>query len=226
MKNYILTLITLLSLTASAYAQEFGLHFNINEAYSLSNSELGHYPVLWYSSNSKKVLLGGFGLGLSYEKSLQKKFDLFTQLNIQRSRFRDKPTRFLDENGQSLGNSNGINTSYTANLFVIPTLKPGESEIVTLGIGLGLRYVLSSKTNYGEQFVFGELTDLNFDRRSTSPIIFYLPVRLRFKLSKIMLETGFDYDLSNASRLRDNKDKFLTLQTGVAYRFIRSEKDD
>lgn len=217
-----------LSLSTVSFTQtsSWALHLNVNEVYPTKNSDLTFYPVLWHDAGNSNILVGGFGAGVSLEQPLSEKFSLITQLNLQRSRFRDNPTILTDENGSRLGAISGINTSYSANLFTIPYLNPLDGDKLSLGIGVGLRALLSSITSYGESFVNGNLTELKFNRRAAAPVIVYLPLRVSYKLNRLQFIVGFDYDISNASRLPGVKEKYLTLQSGISYTLNQSKEED
>jgi len=226
-KKHTIIIFVLLCFTYISFAQTntWELHVNVNEIYPTKNSDLTFYPVLWYDSDNSNLLVGGFSAGISLDRPLTQKFSLLSQLSLQRSRFRDNPTIFADANGAQLGAISGINTSYSANLFTVPYLNPINGDKLSLGIGLGLRAILSSVTYYGETFVNGEATELKFDRSAAAPVVLYLPLRLRYQLGKIQLEAGFDYDISNASRLADVKEKYFTLQAGISYRLNQIKEE-
>ena len=224
MKTFVLFVLFIGVYIGHLDAQVWELHINVNEIYPTQNKELGYYPILWYSSLTEDVLVGGFGAGISMSKILKPRVELLSHLNVQRSRFRDNPVIFQDPNGSRLGNFSGINTSYSANFFMLPNLKITKGERLAFGLGLGVRAVLSSKTNYGEAVINGETRSLNYSRRSAARLIGYLPLRIRYDLGAILLETGFDYDISNASRLDGVKERYFTLQSGIAFKLNRSKK--
>lgn len=217
---FVLLSLSYVQLPAQAkYAdKEFRLHLNVNQLYPSGNSDLGYYPILWYSSTaSSKLLAGGFGIGLSYHNELNKQLFLRTRLNLQRSRFYDQPTHFNDLNSSALGAFFGVNTSYNINVQIMPNVKFGANQRWSFGLGAGTRVVLSSISDYGEAFVDGEVRELKFKRRSQAPIVAYTTTRLRFAIRKLEFSIGLDIDFTNSSTLDGQLEKYYIWQTGIAY---------
>ncbi len=198
--------------------QKFNLHVHVNEVYPSGDSNLGHYPILWYDSQDAKVLVGGFGLGVSYQSQLKNQFYLRSKLDIQRSRYYDQPTIFNDANGASLGAFFGVNTSYSIHVSALPSIAFGAKSRWSFALGAGARVVLSSISDYGESFINGEQTALKFKRRAQAPVIAYCASRIRFNIGKLEFSTGLDADFTNASRLSTQKEKFYIWQTGIAHK--------
>ena len=145
--------------TQKAVSQNFAFHLNGNTTFIANNDLKGQYPILWYSPDDDRgILVGGFGVGVSYHHLWKEKNLLKVQLNAQRSRFYDTPTIFLDENGNPLGAFIGINTNLNASLFGMPVFSIAENKKWQVGAGLGLRGTFYSKTDYGETFVNGKKT--------------------------------------------------------------------
>ena len=226
MNKLICTILSLCLFNVVLQAQDLRLHVNANEVYTFGNNELGYYPILWYSSNTEKVLVGGFGLGISSSKSLSENFSLRAQINLQRSRFYDSPVPFNDANGQAIGAFFGVNTNYSANLFGLPILHFGSTRNWGLAIGLGARIMISTRSNYGVAAINGEITDLKFKRRAHAPISVFVPFRFQYASGRWLFETGIDLDITDSNRLNGVTERYLIWQSGIAIALSKTKGKD
>lgn len=205
-------------------AQSWSIHINANETYPLSNELLGQYPMLWYSSSEGRgVLVGGFGLGVSYQTALNEKFRIKYQVNGQRSRFYDEPTVFNDYNGQALGGIIGINTNLNLSGFALPYLEILPDKNISLGAGLGLRGVFYSKTDYGTAVVNGITTTLKLNNKSLAPLVLILPVEVSWAPGRFSVATRGEFSVTKTSRLSAKNDRSFVVFVELGYRFMEKK---
>ena len=182
--------------------QSWQIHINGNETYHIGNKTLGYYPILWYSSDDDRgVLVGGFGLGLSYAKPLNEKIDVKYQFNVQRSRFYDSPIILRDYNGALIGGILGVNTNYNISGFVLPHIVVLNKVNLKVGLGLGFRYYLHSKSDFGKAFVNGGLTSLNINNNSRNPFLLTIPLEISNNIKRWIFAIRTEASVNSSSRL-------------------------
>ncbi|MEO1452093.1 MAG: hypothetical protein AAFV07_21355 [Bacteroidota bacterium] len=164
-------------------AQTWRIHVNGNEIYPLNDQELGYFPILLYDNKyAKNIVVGGFGLGISYTIPLKQQLDFKGQVNIQRSRFYDRPVALINPLGEPIGGSIGINTQLNALAMGLAIWAPGQQERWKTGAGLGLRSNLWAGVNYGT-FELGGDEEIKVIRdRTQSRLILLLPVEVQVAL--------------------------------------------
>jgi hypothetical protein len=201
-------------------AQDWGIHLHVNELYPIANSEQGYYPILWFSSaESSSVLVGGFGIGISRKISIKEKLPLKLQLNVARSRYYDSATVLTDANGAALGAFLGVNTNYHASLLGMPTWTLTKKEKLKLGVGLGLRYIFSSKTDFGETFINGDLRELKINKLSEAPFVLFLPIELSYSLNQFTFGIRGELGLTKSTKLANLNDRNFLLVSELTYSF-------
>ena len=205
-------------------AQRWSIHLNVNEYYPLYAPEKGYYPILWYSSDEGRgVLLGGFGGGVSWSKSMTDHWRLKAQANLLRSRYYDEPVLFVDEQGQSLGAGIGITTNLNVTAFCIPTYQFARRW--QIGVGLGLQSTLLSKSDYGKFIVQGEKKNLKFNNKSVQPAVLTLPVELTRTFGRFSLSCRLEVALTKVSRLSYASDeRFVNGVLELGYRFGKGDQ--
>lgn len=188
-------------------AQTWAFHLNGNSTFPLGNDEKTSHPMLWISSkqNQDKVIVGGFGGGVSYRKNWKEGIDFKIQANFQRSRFYDRPTIFTDENGFPVGAFIGVNTNLNAALFGMPIFDLTSSGKILFGGGLGVRGIFWSRSNYGGAVIQGEPAELKLKNKSLSPITLIFPLEFIFDMGVIELGLRSEASLTRSSRLPNEK---------------------
>lgn len=205
-----------------AKGQEWSVHINGNETYPIANDQLGQYPILWYSSTEGRgVLVGGFGLGVSYTKLLSDKLNIKYQFNGQRSRFYDEPSIFTDFNGAPIGGIIGINTNLNISALAIPSVKIISGKGFNLGLGLGARGVLWSRTDYGEAIVNGVETELKLKNKSLAPFVVLLPVEASWSSDRFSVATRGEFSITKTTRLSNKNDRSFILFMELGYRIAK-----
>ncbi|KAA3620981.1 MAG: hypothetical protein DWQ02_28505 [Bacteroidetes bacterium] len=203
-------------------SQDWTIHLNGNETYPIGNDQLGQYPILWYSSTEGRgVLVGGFGLGVSYRKPLNDQLNIKLQLNGQRSRFYDEPTIFTDFNGAPLGGIIGINTNLNISALAIPSLSITPGKAFNLGLGLGARGVLWSRTDYGVASVNGVETELKLKNKSLAPFVLLLPVEASWTSGRFSVATRAEFSITKTTRLSNKNDRSFILFIELGYRIAK-----
>jgi hypothetical protein len=204
----VLTIVLFLLCFLHMEAQQWSIHINGNETYPIANDQLGQYPILWYSSKEGRgVLVGGFGLGVSFTTPLKEKLNIKYQLNGQRSRFYDEPTVFSDFNGVPIGGIIGINTYLNVSALAIPMFKLIPEKNINLGAGLGVRGVFWSRTDYGVASVNGIETELKLRNKSLAPVVAFLPVELSWASGRFSVATRGELSITKTSRLSAKNDR-------------------
>ena len=182
--------------------QSWQIHINGNETYHIGNETLGYYPIFWYSSNDDRgVLIGGFGLGASYSRPLNEKIDVKYQINAQRSRYYDSPIILRDFNGALVGGVLGINTNYNISGFALPQVYLFKKINLKAGLGLGFRYYLHSKSDYGEAYIQGNLTALKVKNNSRSPFLITIPLELSQTIKRWVFAVRAEGSINSTSLL-------------------------
>jgi len=203
-------------------AQEWSIHLNGNETYPIANDQLGQYPILWYSSTQGRgILVGGFGLGVSYSKTLNEKVNIKYQLNGQRSRFYDEPTIFTDFNGAPLGGIIGVNTNLNLSALVLSTLQLIPDRNINLGMGLGVRGVLFSRTDYGKAIVNGAEAALKLKNKSFAPVVALLPVELSWTPGRFSVAARGELSITKTSRLSPKNDRSFVVFAELGYIIVK-----
>lgn len=190
--------------------QSWRIHLNGNETYAIGNELLGYYPILYYSSaEGRGLLVGGFGLGVSYSQSLKEKFDIRYQINIFRSRFYDEPVAFHDQNGIIIGKYFGINTNYNFSGFILPQIDINKKHKLKLGLGLGFRTIVYNKSNYG----YGGVVDggINIKNKSINPYLLTIPFELNRTGNKWSFAIRAEGTINSTSLLEARKNERAVL---------------
>lgn len=219
-KKFILTAFVCLTFFMTGNAQTWSIHLNGNETYPIGNELLGQYPFLWYSTaDDRGILFGGFGAGVSRISDWKENVKLKYQANFQRSRFYDEPSVFTDVNGQPLGAIIGINTNWNFSLLAIPQLLVLPKKNLYLGLGLGARAVLFSRTDYGKAVVHGNEVDLKLKNKSLAPAVLILPFELAWHGNRFSVTTRAELSLTKTSRLSSKNDRSLIVFGEIGYKF-------
>ncbi len=201
MKRFFLLAIVLV-ISLWRLSGQWSLHVNGNETYILNNDQKGHFPILWYSSSDDRgVLVGGFGVGVSYLQPIRERADFRFQANVGRSRFYDLPVVYFDINGQPLLGNIGVNTNWNLSLLGMLSLPIGKAQRWRISTGLGVRSTLLSRTNYGEAVVNGEVVDLRVKNKSIAPLIALLPLEWSYQMGRWTAATRLELGLTPSSRL-------------------------
>ncbi len=218
----LIVLIYFLGGSVQGFAQEWGVHINLNELYPMGNDQKSYYPALWYSSTEGRgVLLGGFGAGVSWEKPWKERIHLRGQILIGRTRHYDSPVIYANENGVVLGAVIGIATHLQSTILGMATydLFPW----MRMGTGVGLQATLLGWTNYGESILNGKKTDLLFREQTRRPMAVVLPFELSFSLGgPWRVRERLEWSLTPIShQAGQENERFLINQVEVSYTFGR-----
>lgn len=208
-----------------ANAQTWSVRVSGNEYYPLNSNNKSQYPILWYAGKDDRgVLLGGLGVGVSYQHGLGPDVSLKYQLNAQRSLFYDEPYLVTDGNGQGLQAIIGINTHYNAVVFCLPQYAFGQWA---LGAGLGGRFTVFSSTDYGEAIVEGVKRELKLETHALSPIVVILPVELSFQpWDRWSFALRAELGLTKASRIPGYaSERGLSTVVEIGYRFGKTASE-
>ncbi len=213
--------LSFLFLNPNIISQTWSIHLNANETYPLFNDQKGYYPILWYSSNDdQRILVGGFGAGISYQRPLKERVSLKFQSNVQRARFYDEPILFYDENGNPLKKTVGVNTNLNASLLGMVVFPISQNQKWFFSGGLGARGTFSSKTDFGEADVNGQKTSLKLKNKSLSPFVVILPVEItKYFGTRFSASARAELGLTKTSRLSAySKERSAVVFVELGYR--------
>jgi len=221
MRKLLATIFLCAAVALALKAQVWTVYLSGNEYYPLNSENKTYYPILWYTSQDDRgVLLGGFGVGASYEKQYKPTFSLKYQVNLQRSVFYDEPYFATDENGFAFGALIGINTHYNATTLCIPRYHLGKW---TLGLGLGSRINAYARVDYGEAFVNGVVEDLNLKSKALAPVVLTLPLEVSYQpWAHWVFNFRTELGATKASRLAAyDEERGLSAVVEVGYRLVK-----
>lgn len=225
MRKLLTTIFLCATAASSLEAQIWAVYLSGNEYYPLNSENKSQYPILWYTSKDDRgVLLGGFGVGVSYESHFNPTFSVKYQVNLQRSLFYDEPYFATDEIGFIFGALIGINTHYNATALCIPRYHMGKW---TLGLGLGSRINVYAQVDYGEAMVNGEAEDLKLRSKALSPLVLTLPLEVSYQpWLRWVFNFRTELGVTKASRLSAyGSERGLSAVLEVGYRFVKIMQD-
>jgi len=218
MKIYLL-IVLFLSISTQAFCQttnyDLFITFNGNLYLPSNNADKGVYPILGYDKKTDpKLLIGGFGVGISGFKLLKNKLSLKGQANLSKHTYWDEPGMFTDETGNNVlpffSGSSDYSIGITATLHYFFTQK------FSVGTGVGGQILLLSLSRLPETNDNKKLIAVN---RYYKPLLPTLPVELSYKSPKNLFNIRYEYGLLNRFKgdLKNSKiDKFglLTFEIG------------
>jgi hypothetical protein len=186
-------------LSASTFAQERQYEFfivgNTNLYLPGKGSEKGIYPILWYDKTTKpKVLIGGFGIGLSVFRSLSENLSLKGQANFSRNTYWDEPMDLRGYMNEPLGHFQYGSADFS--LGINGAVHYFLSDKMSVGTGFGVRlFTLTvSRTPGFENFELADNISKNHYNKRISPVI---PVEWSLKGGKLLFGIRYEYGLSN-----------------------------
>ena len=183
--------------SARVYGQtldyQYFITINGNLYLPSSSANKGVYPILWYDKGTDpKLLIGGFGFGLSVIKSLERKIGLKGQANISKHTYWDEPillnTILAEPRGQFLAGS----SDYTLGLAAC--VHYYLSKKISVGTGLGAHVLLVSLSRVPDIDNTPNGIAVN---RYYKPVMPVLPLELSMKLEKVLFNIRYEQGLLN-----------------------------
>ncbi|HMR88870.1 MAG TPA: hypothetical protein PKD51_11990 [Saprospiraceae bacterium] len=211
-----------LFVTTEISAQVVHLHLNINEAMPINSPSKGIHRY-WYN-DSTGINLGGVGLGISLDEVFNNKYSVKYQANFSTNKFYDESIQFTDIQGNKLTEKIGetTNLNFTFHSIVYSGLKKEKGFL--FGIGAGLKYHISSKSDYGDSNIFGLDVSFNFDNESTKILVLMVPLEIRYYTQRLNFALRTEIDVTKTSHLESlKKERFITLNFEVGYQ-IQTQK--
>ena len=208
-----------LFITIKISAQVVHLHLNVNEAMPI-NSQLNGIHKYWYN-DSTGIKMGGVGLGFSLDEVFFGKHNIKFQGNILTNKFYDESILFTDFQRNRLTEKIGetTNINFTFHTVIYTGLKKQKGFLY--GIGAGLRYHISSKSDYGESNIIGKDVSFNFDNESTKTLVLMVPIEIRYSINRLNLALRTEIDVTRTSHLEKlKKERFITLNFEVGYQIF------
>ncbi len=191
MKKIVLCLLLVFGIT-TVHSQEYSVFVSFNEYFPRSENNKSEYPFLWYSSENKKVLFGGFGVGIKFKKKVKtSNLDLKGNVSLFRFKQYDQPFQLSTDGGGTPRKINGIINEY--GLGIQGGAGYNISEKISIGSGLKITTLISSKTHY-------KSIKLNIKNRYYRPILLTIPIELSFDFERINLTSKYEIGVSNRLR--------------------------
>jgi hypothetical protein len=213
-----------LAFCAPAFGQQTGVQWfitpNVNLYLPVGTPYKGVYPVLWYDKETTpKVLIGGFGVGVSALKPYGEKLTLKGQANLSKHTYWDEPMQLIDENGAPIRDYLAGSSDYTLGLTAT-----GHYQFTgkfSAGTGLGGQVLLVSLVRLPPNYFTGPDEEQLATSRYYKRLVPMLPVELSLKLEKILFNVRYEHGLLNRLRkpLADYQtDRFGLLSFEVGFR--------
>lgn len=216
--------LALLTFAAPAFGQQTGIQWfiapNVNLYLPIGTPYKGVYPVLWYDKETTpKVLIGGFGVGVSALKPYGEKLTLKGQANLSKHTYWDEPLMLTDENGSPVRDYLAASSDYTLGMTVT-----GHYQFTggfSAGTGLGGQVLLVSLVRLPPNYITGPDEEQVATSRYYKRLVPMLPVELSLKLEKILFNVRYEHGLLNRLKkpLADYQtDRFGLLTFEVGFR--------
>lgn len=211
-------------LSAGAFAQERQYEFfivgNTNLYFPGNGSGKGIYPILWYDKTTKpKILIGGFGVGVSVFRAITEKVGVKGQANVSKNAYWDEAMELRGYNNEPLGHFQYGSSDFSVGIGGI--LHYFLSRKMSVGTGLGARLftITLSRMPVFENF---ELVADDFAvNRYNKTILPVIPVEWSLKGEKLLFNIRYEYGLSNrykADLAEYKKERFGVLYFEVGWR--------
>lgn len=198
------------------YFREYFITLNGNQYLPIQNPEKGRYPVLWYDKETDpKLLIGGFGAGVSAFRPLKEKVSLKAQANLSKQTYWGEPVRLVDEVSLPTGDFLAGSSDYAVGITALAHYF--FKEKLSVGTGLGGQILLVSLSRVPE--FRDEIPVVR--NRYYRPFMPVLPVELSFKSQKHLFNIRYEHGLLNRYK-RDlgayKKDRFGLLSFEVGFK--------
>jgi hypothetical protein len=177
------------------------------------NSDKQAYPVLGYDKDSDpKLLVGGFGAGLTAIRNRNEKFLLKAQANISRRAYWNDPIGFRDDSNNPLGSLALKAVDYVFDMTATAHYRLGEK--VSIGTGLGVDVMLYSYT----VLKFSRFEE-KYRNGYYKPVMPVIPVELTFNFNNVLLNLRYAHSLLSRnkrplSQSKDDSYSLLTMELG------------
>lgn len=209
-------LLALLTLCAPAFGQQTGIQWfitpNVNLYLPMGNPYKGTYPVLWYDKNtSPKVLIGGFGVGVSALKPSGEKVTLKGQANLSKHTYWDEPIVITDQNGGPITDYVAGSSDYT--LGITATAHYQFTDRFSVGTGLGSQVLLVSVVRLPPNYFTGPDEEQTGTSRYYKRVLPMLPVEVSLKLEKVLFNVRYEHGLLN--RIKGELAQYKTDRFGL-----------
>jgi hypothetical protein len=193
---------------------------NVNLYLPVGTPYKGAYPVLWYDKEtSPKVLIGGFGVGVSALKPYGEKLTLKGQANLSKHTYWDEPIVLTDENGGPV--KDYLTASFDYTLGLTATGHYQFTRSFSAGTGLGGQVLLVALTRLPPNYFTGPDEEQTATLRYYKRMVPMLPVELSLKLEKVLFNVRYEHGLLNRLKrpLTDYQtDRFGLLTFEVGFR--------
>jgi hypothetical protein len=196
LKKKILGCLILLSVAAiDLWGQQYAVFINVNQYYPIGKTHSkSSYPILWYSSEGKNILLGGLGVGVKMEKDYDEKMAVVGKAQMTRYRQYDEPLQLVDENGGPIGDVQGVITEYGLGGQLGINYRLGKN--VKTGIGLSATGIWYSKSDYNIVKAIDN-EKVKFKNKYYKPILVSLPIGLTYDFDRMYISSTYEIGLIN-----------------------------
>ena len=193
---------------------EFFIVANTNLYLPGAGSDKGIYPILWYDKSTKpKVLIGGFGVGVSVFRSVSENVSLKGQMNFSKNAYWDEPMELRGYNNEPLGDFKYGSSDFS--LGIGGTAHYFLSDKISVGAGLGARlftFTLSRTPAFDNSGMRDDGSAINHYNKRILPVV---PIEWSLKGEKMLYGIRYEYGLLN--RYKGALAEFKEDRFGVLY---------
>lgn len=213
MKNRIyLSLVLVLIIGLKSFGQSTDIEYyftaNANLYLPINTPQKGVYPILWYDKTTDpKLLIGGFGVGVTALKSIKNKVSIKGQANISKHTYWDEPDLFTED---GIVGAAAITGSSDFTIGLTGTINYFISEKFLVGTGLGGQLLLVSLSRLPG--LYGNESEIAVNKYY-KPVMPVIPLEASLKLKKTMYSIRYEHALLN--RLKSDLAQYKTDRYGL-----------
>ena len=217
MMKFYIAIIVFFSVSLQASGQE-----SMYELFIVGNTNLflpgtsparGIYPILGYDkTTSPKILIGGFGAGVSVFRPIAETLTLKGQANLSKHTYWDEPLDLRGSNNEPLGTFEYASSDLA--IGINATMHYFFSRRMSVGTGLGAQ-VFTVTLSRTPEFKNGEIAKTASFNRYYKPFLPVVPVELSFKGENLLFNIRYEHGLSN--RYKSTLAGYKTDRSGLLY---------
>lgn len=212
------------SITSIGFCQESPyscfIVVNTNLYFPGQGSNKGMYPSLGFDKTAEpKLLIGGFGVGISGFRYLKRSVRVKGQANFSKHAYWDEPYELRSANNEPLGHVIGGSADYA--FGVTTAIHYSISEKVSIGTGLGAQVMLFTLSRIPEIVDFEFVPGAFSMHRYSKLVLPFVPFELSWTGNKLLWNIRYEYGLSNRFKrelAQYKTDRFSSLYFEVGWR--------
>ncbi len=197
---------------------EYFIMVNCNVYVPINNPYKGVFPIVGYDKTvDPKVLIGGFGVGLTALKSFQNKLRIKGEFNVSKHNYWDETVGLRTISNQPMGDFVSSNADFTLEATTI--FHYSLSKKLSIGTGLGAHVLLVSlsRFQYESQTADGSIYTNKY-YKTVMPVI---PLELSLKTKKMLFNIRYEYGMLNrlcGDLAKEKTDKYSVLNFEVGFK--------